>query len=63
MATLTLPDQFAWRPHAGSGALTFRGKIAGPVSPLPDDSAIIEMVAAWLVHMGVRPNDSLAGKI
>ena len=40
MATPTLPDQFAWRPHAGSDALTFSGKIAGLVSPLPDGRAM-----------------------
>lgn len=40
MATPALPDQFAWRPHAGSDALTFRGKIAGLVSPLPDGRAM-----------------------
>lgn len=40
MARPTLPDQFAWRPHAGSDALTFRGKIAGLVSPLPDGRAM-----------------------
>ena len=39
MATPNLPDQFAWRPHAGSDALTFRGKIAGLVSPLADGRA------------------------
>ena len=40
MVIPTLPDEFAWRPHAGSEALTFRGKIAGLVSPLADGRAM-----------------------
>ena len=40
MAFHALPDDFNWRPHAGSEALTFRGKIAGLVSPLADGRAM-----------------------
>lgn len=40
MVTPTLPDQFAWRPHACSEALTYRGKIADLVSPLADGRAM-----------------------
>ncbi len=28
-----------------------------------DDAAIIEMVASWLVHLGVQPESSLQGKV
>lgn len=28
-----------------------------------DEAAIIEMVAAWLVHMGATPDTSLHGKV
>lgn len=39
MRPQTLPDQFAWRPHADSQALTLRGRIIAIACALPNGKA------------------------